>query len=68
MQFLADNKFDFKKLFYESLTYMSLKNYEEYQKKKQINQTIKAVKPFAYEDPECIIFCNARFEEIKEWL
>ncbi len=35
MQFLAENKFDFNKLFYESISYMSLQNFGEYQLRKE---------------------------------
>ena len=24
--------------------------------------------PFNYNDPECILFCNSKFDQIKEWL
>ena len=35
MQFLAENKFDFNKLFYESVQYMSMEEYGDYVDKKK---------------------------------
>ncbi len=29
---------------------------------------MKESTPFEYDDPECIIFCNSKFEEIRDWL
>jgi hypothetical protein len=66
MMFLASNKFDFNKLFYESVTYMSLEKYKTHTAKTNAIQAKAA--PFQYDDPECIIFCNSKFEEIRDWL
>ena len=68
MMFLANNKFDFNKLFYESVTYMSLERHKDYQARTAERLRAKEAAPFEFDDPECIIFCNSKFDEIRDWL
>ena len=61
LQFLAENKFNFNKLFYESIIYMSLQNFWDYQMRKEsgkIKTNEKTPKAFAYDDPDCVVFIN----------
>ena len=41
MQFLADNSFDFNKLFYESVSYMSMHDYKQYLRDKREKKDAK---------------------------
>ena len=66
LQFLAENKFDFNKLFYESVQYMSMEEYGKYihiKGKRGLKKEQESL-PFNFNDPECILFCNSKFDQI----
>jgi hypothetical protein len=63
--FLADNRFDFNKLFYESVGYMSHHDYKDYQRQQKAPQQF----PVQHADsPECVIYCNSQYLAIRSWL
>ena len=66
MQFLSDNSFDFNKLFYESVNYMSMEDYKEHlrlkSQREEVNSEEAGKEMPGMNDPECVIFCNSRFE------
>ena len=66
MNFLAENCFDFNKLMYESVPYISLKDFEVFSKRSDASK--ERAPAFGVDDPECVIFCNSQFLTIKNWL
>jgi len=59
---LAQSRFDFNKLFYESVGYMSHSDHK-------LLKELKSLKPQPNPDsPECVIYCNSQYLTVKQWL
>ncbi|CDW90995.1 poly-specific ribonuclease (deadenylation nuclease) [Stylonychia lemnae] len=67
-QFLMQHGFDFNKLHYESMGYLSYQDYQKYLTIKADKEQTKQIYDYQYDSPDCIIFCNSQFQAIKNWL
>jgi hypothetical protein len=68
-QFLAKNKFDFNRLFYESVGYLSHHDYDIYKRERAAKGQQQAMVGIAgHDSPDCTIYCNSQFLTIKTWL
>ena len=69
LNFLASHGFDFNKLIYESCRYQSIAEYAKSRQEKSSSQdTTQQMGDVAIKDPDCVIFCNSKFQLIDEWL
>ncbi len=68
-QFLAKNKFDFNRLFYESVGYLSHEEYNHYKRETALkSKQSSLVSVTGHDSPDSVIYCNSQFTTIKAWL
>jgi len=69
VHFMKTHNFDFNDLFYNAIGFVPLNKIEETRERiKQKNEPFKIDKWFDPKLPDCILYCNSKFTEIKEWL
>ena len=67
--FLAQNKFDFNKLFYESVGYLSHHDYDSYKSLRAMKQKQSdSIEVAHFDTPDAVIYCNSQYLTIKAWL